>query len=80
MNYFIEQWVSSNGNWFEGVVQFTPKTDKALEGSNKWIKDLQTHRERLPLVHFLGELVKMINDWSSEYIQDKTFITVTTIC
>lgn len=32
-------------------------------------------RERLPLVQFLNELVKMVNDWSCDYIQDKVFIT-----
>lgn len=77
--YFKEQWVDKNCNWFEGVAKLIPKTDNALEGKNKWIKDSDTMRERLPLVQFLNSLLKMCNDWSCEYIQDKAFISEPTI-
>lgn len=77
--YFKEQWVEKNCNWFKGVAKFIPKTDNALEGKNKWIKDSNTMRERPPLVQFLNSLLKMCNDWSCEYIQDKVFISEPTI-
>lgn len=77
--YFKEQWVDHNGNWYEGLRKFTPKTDNALEGKNRWIKDSHTMRDRLPLVQFLNELLKMVNDWSCDYIKDKVFITQPTI-
>lgn len=44
--YFKEQWVEQNCNWFEGVGKQIPKTDNALEGKNRWIKDSHTMRER----------------------------------
>lgn len=79
ISYFKEQWVDHNSNWFEGAQQLTPKTDNALEGKNKWIKDSHFMRERPPLPEFLESLVKMVNDWSCEYIQDKVFISQPTI-
>lgn len=75
VEYFTEQWVNKNANWFEGVQHFTPKTNNALEGTNKWIKDTHTLRQRLPSGQFLENLVRIVNDWSSEYIQHKIFVT-----
>ncbi|KAG4068613.1 hypothetical protein HA402_004954 [Bradysia odoriphaga] len=77
--YFKEEWVDHNCNWFEGAQKLTPKTDNALEGKNRWIKDSHTLRDRVPLKQFLNDMLKMVNDWSCEYIQDKVFMAEQTV-
>jgi hypothetical protein len=38
-NYFYQQWITKNFNWFEGAYQGIPSTDNGLKSNNKWIKE-----------------------------------------
>lgn len=65
--YFKDQWLLKNSNWFEGVLHKIPKTNNALEATNKIIKVEQTLRERLPLNQFIDILFEYIDQWGKSY-------------
>lgn len=67
MNYFRENWIDINSNWFEGVAKCVPSTNNALESFNLTIKNEQTFRERLEMSLFREKLVNMVKQWSTEY-------------
>jgi hypothetical protein len=39
IDYFYQQWIAKNFNWFEGAYQGKTSTDNGLESNNKWIKE-----------------------------------------
>lgn len=67
IQYFSDEWLVKNPNWYEGYAVGTPSTNNALEATNKVIKDEQTFRERLDLSHFRVVLFNMVAQWSREY-------------
>jgi hypothetical protein len=84
LNYFDDEWVKSNGGWYEGIQLYTPSTNNALEATNKIIKDDGTFRERHVLSRFLTITSSIINNWSIERdlssTNVKVFATEPTIC
>lgn len=67
IEYFENQWVHQNRNWFEGFAKQTPSTNNALESFNRLIKDNHTLRERMELGKFRIELFEMVKSWSRAY-------------
>jgi hypothetical protein len=67
IEYFREQWLVQNPNWYLGAGSISPSTNNALESYNKVIKDSNTLRERFPLSRFLVVAVEMVNEWSKKY-------------
>lgn len=67
VQYFNDEWLVKNLNWYEGFAKHTLSTNNALEATNRVIKDEQTFRERLDLSHFRVVLFDMIRQWSLEY-------------
>lgn len=65
--YFMNQWIHQNTNWFEGVAKLVPSTNNALESNNRIIKDEHTLRERMDLGKFRVALFDMLNTWSIVY-------------
>ncbi|CAF3269215.1 unnamed protein product [Rotaria sp. Silwood2] len=84
LNYFDNEWIQTNGGWYEGIQLYTPSTNNALEATNKVIKDDGTFRERHVLSRFLVVASNIINNWSIERdpssINTKLFATEPTIC
>lgn len=67
VQYFTQEWLVQNRNWYEGYSKNTPSTNNALESYNRLIKDEQTLRERFDLSHFRVVIFAMITQWSKEY-------------
>ncbi len=84
MDYFDNEWVKSNGGWYEGIQLYTPSTNNALEATNKVIKDDEAFRERHVLSRFLTIISNIINNWSVERDSSSTnakiFATEPSIC
>lgn len=70
VNYFNDEWLTMNRNWYEGYAHKTPSQNNGLESYNNVIKREQTLRERLDLSQFRVVLFNMIRQWSDEYISD----------
>lgn len=68
VNYFNNEWLIMNRNWYEGFACRTPTQNNALESYNNVIKREQTLRERLDLGQFRVVLFNMIQQWTDEYI------------
>ena len=66
IEFFKQQHVQKNYNWFEGASIKSPSTNNALEGTNAIIKSNYTHRDRLPLGRFFSMVIEMVSDWSSQ--------------
>ena len=73
IEYFENEWIKLNPNWFEGIRHHTPSTNNALESFNKVIKDEETIRERLPLSRFRVIIMQSIEKWSKEYPRQLKF-------
>ncbi|CAF3467107.1 unnamed protein product [Rotaria sp. Silwood2] len=65
LNYFDNEWLQSNDGWYEGIQMYAPSRKKALEATNKAIKDDGIFRERHVLSRFLTISLTMINNWST---------------
>lgn len=70
VEYFRDQWLLQNRNWYLGAAPSSPSTNNALEAFNKVIKDSNTLRERLQLSRFLVLAKEMVNEWSLKYTQN----------
>lgn len=66
-NYFHEEWLTRNKNWYEGFAKRVPSTNNALESHNRTIKDEQTLRQRMEIGVFRVQMYAMIRQWSVEY-------------
>jgi hypothetical protein len=66
IDYFYQQWIAKNFNWFEGAYQGIPSTDNGLESNNKWIKEYETLRNRLSLSEFNNVALKCVSNWSKD--------------
>lgn len=64
VQYFQDQWLSSNASWFEGAAPGFPSTNNGLEATNSWIKRGHTLRERLPVGQFLTSVIELLETWS----------------
>ncbi|CAF3264957.1 unnamed protein product [Rotaria socialis] len=82
--YFDNDWIKSNGGWYEGIQLYTSSTSNALEATNKVVKDDGTFRERHVLSRFLVIASNIINNWSIERDPSSTnaklFSVEPTIC
>jgi hypothetical protein len=77
IEYFENQWVKVNFNWFEGAYHGIPSHDNGLESTNRNIKDYHTFRQRLSLSQFLMCLTNLVKNWSRDrdscITEDKMF-------
>ena len=64
LQYFGDEWLSSNSGWYEGIQLYVPSTNNALESNNRTIKDDGTFRERHVLSRFLTTASDIIRNWS----------------
>jgi hypothetical protein len=64
LQYFDDEWLSSNSGWYEGIQLYVPSTNNALESTNRTIKDDGTFRERHVLSRFLTTSSDIIHNWS----------------
>lgn len=67
INYFKNEWLFKNRNWYEGFAKRVPSTNNALESNNRLLKDEQTFRERLDLAQFRIIICETVRKWSLEY-------------
>lgn len=67
IDYFRDEWLIQNRNWYEGIAKRVPSTNNALESSNRLIKDEQTLRERMDIAQFRVKLFEMVKQWSTMY-------------
>jgi len=67
IEYFRSEWLTSRNGWYEGTLHFTPRTNNALEATNRVIKDENTFRERLPLSRFKVSSFETVEKWSKSY-------------
>lgn len=73
-DYFERIWLDRNCNWYEGVQQFTPSTNNALEAFNSVIKRDFTFRKKLHFGDFTNVMRKIINTISEKYVSaEKSF-------
>ena len=66
LDYFSSEWLGSKSGWYEGLEVNVPSTNNALEATNRYIKDEDTIRERLPLSRFTVVVFSIVNKWSKE--------------
>lgn len=67
-NYFRDNWVEINGNWYEGVAKGVPSTNNGGESFNNLIKAQATIRRKLPIGTFLNAITKCIGMWSKDAV------------
>lgn len=67
IEYFRSQWLGPLVNWFEGVAEYVPSTNNALESHNATIKRRVTMRRRLPLNQFLIAMKELTEDISNQF-------------
>lgn len=67
MEYFTDEWLNKNRNWFEAIAKLVPSTNNALESFNRLIKDEQTLRDKTELKIFRLKVFEMVKQWSVEY-------------
>lgn len=72
--YFKKQWLGVHCNWYEGVANYTPSTNNALESHNAVIKRSITLRKRLPLNQFLTSISDLMTEISEQYSSDERVI------
>lgn len=73
IEYFTEEWINQNPNWYEGVKACVPSTNKALEATNRELKNDVTGRERLSVGEFIFVLTEIIVRYSKRCTTDLTF-------
>lgn len=61
---YMEQWMITSTNWYEGVAVRVPSTNNALESFNNVIKKEATLRKKLPLGRFIKVITQSIQNWS----------------
>jgi hypothetical protein len=66
LEYFSDEWLGSKSGWYEGLEVNVPSTNNALEATNRYIKDEDTIRERLPLSRSTVVVFSIVNKWSKE--------------
>jgi hypothetical protein len=71
--YFETEWLNTNSGWYEGICDKTPSQDNGLEANNNVVKTHHTLRRRLPLGHYLGNAVNMVNQWSIDRTKQKIY-------
>lgn len=76
VNYFQKQWLGVHSNWFEGVADYTPSTNNAVESHNSVIKRKVTFRRRLPLLEFLIAMKTMTCEISQQFAEEKRSLAV----
>jgi hypothetical protein len=65
MEYFNDQWLSYDPNWYEGYSLGTPSHNNALESTNRYIKDNGLDRNRLAIIQFLNQCeASVVKKWS----------------
>lgn len=80
IEYFRNEWVHLNPNWFEGILKFTPTTNNPQESFHKVVKSHHTFRERQSLAHFLTTAMDCVRDWSIQFKENiRSFATETKI-
>lgn len=67
IQYFETEWLHKNRYWYEGARILTPKTNNALEATNRVIKNEHTLRRRYDFSRFRAVLCDMIKNWSLGY-------------
>lgn len=67
INYFTNEWIAQNKNWFEGAAVRVPSTNNCLESWNKRLKEDRTYRQRIPLSRFLIHCCEWLKTWSNSY-------------
>lgn len=75
IEYFENQWVLKNGNWFESFAKLTPSTNNAVESKNRVIKDEHTLRERMDVGKFRVAIFEMIQTWAMAYESGQDVVT-----
>lgn len=75
--YFRNEWIIANPNWYEGATdELVPSTNNAMESWNRICKDEKTMRIRYPLNTFFPKMLQWTKEWSAEYTSAvKTFAT-----
>lgn len=68
MNYFKDEWLDKNRNWYEGAQKLVPSTNNALEAINNVIKDENTLRRLFDLGRFRTVLFEIVENWSLSYV------------
>ncbi len=70
VQYFNYEWLEFLTGWYEGYsnVSFTPSTNNNLESTNRYIKDINTLRNRLSLQEFLVKAFEIVKNWSLDQI------------
>lgn len=67
LDYFRNEWLIKNRNWYEGFAKRVPSTNNSLEAFNRVVKDEQTLRARMDLAQFRIKVFEMVRQWSVEY-------------
>lgn len=79
IEYFTDEWIRKNPNWYEGVKTCVPSTTNALEATNRVLKDDVTGRERLSVGQFISVIADMIGRYSRRSTSDLIFSATPTI-
>lgn len=67
MDYFTDQWLRKNRNWYEASARLVPSTNNSLESFNRLIKDEHTLCERADFSQFRVKIFETVKQWSTEY-------------
>lgn len=67
VEYFLQNWVKKNNDWFEGVRHFTPSTNNSLESFNDKLKRDFDFRGRPSFNQFKVKVFQIMHLLSCEY-------------
>lgn len=65
--YFHDEWVNKNPNWYAGACLSVPSTNNSLESFNNSLKNHQTFRKRMTIVEFKDSILNIVSQRSLEY-------------
>lgn len=63
MNYFDQNWLKQNSNWFEGASPLYASTNNANEATNRWLKDNHLLRNRKSLSELKEACIGIVDFW-----------------
>lgn len=67
IQYFNDEWVNKNPNWFGGASLAVPNTNNCLESFNNSMKNHQTLRKRMSFVELKSAILDIVKQRSLEY-------------
>lgn len=63
MEYFEQNWLKQNSNWFEGASPLYASTNNANEATNRWLKDNHLLRNRKSLSELKESCFGIVDFW-----------------